>query len=93
MVRQSHTSHWSHTSYCSCPLASDMTERQQTPTRSINRPRRLRWRHWARWVNERLLLLLMPVVVVGTAVLLWHLYRQVNSLYQELAIQGTVLQA
>ena len=35
----------------------------------------------------------MPVVVLGTAVLLWHLYRQVNGLYQEMAIQGAVLQA
>ncbi len=70
-----------------------MSERQQTPMRSINRLRRFRWRHWLRWLNERLLLVLMPVVVLGTAVLLWHLFRQVNSMYQELAIQGTRLQA
>src|SRR5438093_475153 len=70
-----------------------MSERQKTPSRPINHLWRRRWRHWLRWLNERLLLVLMPVVVLGTGVLLLYLYRQVNALYQELAIQGTGLQA
>ena len=63
-----------------------------SPT-SSERLWRRRCRRWLQWLNERLALVLMPVLVLGTGLLLWHLYRQVSAQYQELALQGAVLQA
>lgn len=52
-----------------------------------------RWRTISRYFGERLVLWLLPVLVVGTGVLLWLLSRQVDVLYREMSLHGASQQA
>ena len=70
----------------------DLPSDRHTP-RSSARTWKRRWRYLSRYVNERLVLWLLPVLVVGSGVLLWLLGHQVDSLYREMALQGVSLQA
>ena len=52
-----------------------------------------RWRGRSAHVTEQIVKWLLPLVVVGTGVLLWFLIHQVDWLYHEMAMQGASLQA
>jgi PAS domain S-box-containing protein len=52
-----------------------------------------RWRILSRAVNERLVVWLLPVLVIGTGGLLLLLRHQIDTLYQEMALQGASMQA
>ncbi len=65
---------------------------ESTPRPSARTWRR-RWRIISRYLNERLVLWLLPVLVIGTGALLWLLSHQVDALYQEMALQGAELDA
>ena len=61
--------------------------------RSAARTWKHHWRVLSRVFNERLAILLLPLLVVSTGALLWLLSHQIETLYQEMALQGTEVQA
>ena len=65
----------------------------ESKPRSAARTWKHRWRIFARVVNERLSLLLLPLLVISTGALLWLLSHQIDTLYREMALQGTEIQA
>ena len=70
-----------------------MSDRATSPTKSVARSGRRRWRRWLPSWQEWLSWVLIPVVVFGTGALLWHLSWQVNDLYEQMALQGSMIQA
>ena len=65
---------------------------EQTPRASLRNWKR-QWRRFSRYLSERLVLWLLPVVVLGSGAVLWLLGKQVAALYTEMAYQGAALQA
>ncbi|MBC7818879.1 MAG: PAS domain S-box protein, partial [Planctomycetaceae bacterium] len=65
----------------------------ESAPRASTRTWKRRWRIFSRYVSERLVLWLLPVIVLGTGAVLWQLERQVTVLYREMAYQGAALQA
>ena len=70
-----------------------MSDRARSPKKASTPRWQRRLRRWAQSWKEWLSLVLIPVIVVGTGVVLWHLYRQINDQYQQLALQGAMIQA
>lgn len=67
-----------------------MPETFESPVARL-RPRRRK--SFQRFWNEQVAMWLLPVVVIGTGLLLFLITRQFSALYREMATQGTVLQA
>lgn len=65
----------------------------QPSKRSFTRTWKRRWRGVSRYIDQRLVIWLLPLIVVGTGGFLWLLSRQVDVLYRETALQGATLQA